>query len=91
MATAEETIQFLEQRSRAYRLCFSTPAGKEVLADLIKFCRANESGWDDDAHKRNVLLGRREVWLRITEHFALEIDDLVTRYRPIMVLKPAED
>lgn len=88
---ATEAELFVEQRKRAYQLCFGTPAGKEVLKDLIKFCRGNESTWDEDQAKRDVLIGRREVWLRITEHFAIELDDLVRRYGPVLVVKPMEN
>lgn len=86
-----EAELFLEQRQRAYQLCFGAPAGKEVLRDLMKFCRAVESTWDPDPAKRDVLIGRREVWLRICEHFSLELDDLVRRYNPVLVVKPMED
>lgn len=82
---------FLEQRQRAYQLCFGSPAGKDVLRDLMTFCRANETTWDADPAKRDALLGRREVWLRITEHFSIELDDLLRRYNPVLVVKPTED
>ena len=81
----------LEQRQRAYKLCFGSPAGKEVIADLMKFCRANESCYHDDARLHALAEGRREVWLRITEHYTLEIDDLLRRYGAIQVLKPSEE
>ena len=81
----------LERRQRAYKLCFGSPAGKEVIADLMKFCRANESCYHDDARLHALAEGRREVWLRITEHYTLEIDDLLRRYGAIQVLKPSEE
>lgn len=83
--------QFLEQRQRAYKICFGTPAGKEVLRDLMKFCRANESLWDPDPVKRDWLNGRREVWLRIVEHFDLGLEDLIRRYNPVLTLQPAKE
>lgn len=91
MSDAEETIAFVEQRRRAYQLCFSSPAGKEVLADLAKFCRANESCMASDQFTRDALFGRREVWLRLTEHHDLDIEDLVRRYAPFLTLQPAKE
>jgi len=88
---AIEARNFLEQRQRAYKLCFGSPAGKEVLADLMKFCRANESTFDDDPRRSDILIGRREVWLRITEHFGIELDDLLGRYKAVLVVKPSEE
>lgn len=88
---AEETVAFLEQRKRAYQLTFSSPAGKEVLKDLAKFCRANESCMALDQFTRDALFGRREVWLRLTEHFELDIEDLARRYAPTMTLQPAKE
>ena len=85
----ESAEALLEQRSRAYQLCFSSPAAKMVLEDLAVFCRANASCYHDDPRLHAALEGRREVWLRITEHFNLTVDDLVKRYRPVMVLRPA--
>jgi hypothetical protein len=83
--------ELLEQRTRAYKLCFGTPAGKEVLKDLMRFCRANESAFDMDVRVHALLEGRREVWLRITEHFALEIEALALRYRAVTIMQPAEN
>lgn len=92
MATdAEETIAFLEQRRRAYQLTFSSPAGKEVLKDLAKFCRANWTCFEIDARMHALFEGRREVWLRLTEHFELDIEDLARRYAPTMTLQPAKE
>jgi hypothetical protein len=48
-----------------------------VLADLAKFCRANRSTFHPDPHVAARLDGRREVWLRITQHLNLSTDDLI--------------
>jgi hypothetical protein len=88
---AESAEALLEQRSRAYRLCFSSPAAKMVLEDLVVFCRANASCYHDDPRLHAALEGRREVWLRITDHFNLSVEDLLKKYRPVMILKPAAD
>jgi hypothetical protein len=47
-----------------------------VLADLAKFCRAHQSTFHPDTHVAARLDGRREVWLRITQHLNLTTDDL---------------
>lgn len=47
-----------------------------VMADLAKFCRANESTMDTDPHIHALLEGRREVWLRITKFLNLTDQEL---------------
>jgi len=42
-----------------------TTSGERVLADLARFCRANESTFHADPRTHALLEGRREVWLRI--------------------------
>jgi hypothetical protein len=51
-----------------------------VLADLAKFCRANESTFHTDHAVSDRLDGRREVWLRISQHLHLSTDDLMRLY-----------
>jgi hypothetical protein len=76
--TLSKLLAFLGQRSAAYRTLFNpnTPWGKAVLADLANFCRASASTWDDNPSKRDVLIGRREVWLRIQDHLRLTPEQL---------------
>ena len=47
-----------------------------VLSDLAKFCRANTSTYQADPRLSDVLIGRREVWLRIQHHLRLSDDQL---------------
>ncbi len=49
--------------------------GEKVLADLARFCRANESTYHSDPRAHALLEGRREVFLRICEF--LKIDQRV--------------
>ncbi len=65
---------------QAYRAAFTHPAGQTVLADLAKFCRANDSCYHNDARLHAVLEGRREVWLRIERHLRLNQEQLFTIY-----------
>lgn len=64
-------------RHRAYKSTFSTPEGKQVLADLRRFCRATLPTADvDNVHTTYLLEGRREVFLRIMSHLQLTEDDI---------------
>lgn len=75
-----KTLDFLRRRKRNYQLCFHQPAGQEVLIDLAKFCRAAESTFHEDARLHAVLEGRREVWLRITNHLNLSPEQLYSLF-----------
>ena len=64
-------------RHRAYKATFDTPEGKQVLADLRRFCRATLPTADVDNPNTTYLLeGRREVFLRIMSHLQLTEDDI---------------
>lgn len=71
-----ETLNFLVNRKRSYQLVFRSPAGREVLRDLAKFCRANQSTFHADARAAAALDGRREVYLRILQHLKLTPEEL---------------
>ena len=88
MNKPSEAKQFLAQRRTAYVKTFDTPFGAEVLADLAKFCRANESTFHPDARVHAVAEGRREVWLRIQQHLNLSDDDLWRAFGgPVVISK----
>ena len=78
-----KTIEFLGGRANSYRLTFSrtSPAARIVLADLAKFCRANETCFHADPRLHAVVEGRREVWLRIQQHLNLTPEELAELYR----------
>lgn len=67
---------FLHGRAQDYRTVFASPVGQRVLADLAKFCRANESTFHADARLHAVAEGRREVWLRIQRNLELTDEQL---------------
>lgn len=73
-------VAFLRRRKTAYQLAFGNPAGQDVMIDLAVFCRANESCFHMDPRKHAVLEGRREVFLRITQHMNLSSEQLYTLY-----------
>lgn len=74
-------LEFLRGRKRAFQLCFGSPAGKDVLIDLAKFCRAAETCAIPGNHDKTLILeGRREVWLRIQQHMRLNHEQLFALY-----------
>lgn len=75
--------ELVQTRKTAYQLTFQKdqPANVEVMIDLARFCRANETcvvKGDRDASL--VLEGRREVWLRIQQHLGLTPEQLFSLY-----------
>lgn len=75
-----KALDFLRGRKRSYQLTFGQPAGQEVLIDLARFCRANETCFDADPRVHAVAEGRREVWLRIQRHLNLSSEDLLALF-----------
>jgi hypothetical protein len=47
-----------------------------VLADLARFCRAGETPYHTDQRMTDILIGRREVWLRIAQHLNMDESEL---------------
>lgn len=74
------TWDFLRRRKIDYQLAFKSPAGQGVLVDLARFCRADENTFHKDPRLSDVLVGRREVWLRIQKHLRLTPDQLYAIY-----------
>lgn len=73
-------ILFLRDRKRSYYLVFRSPAGREVLKDLARFCRADRSTFHEDPRVAAALDGRREVFLRIQQHLNLSPEELFEFY-----------
>lgn len=65
-------------RKRSYQLFASQ--NQAFLKDLANFCRADTTTYDPDPAVRDILLGRREVWLRIQQHLHLTSQQLVALY-----------
>jgi hypothetical protein len=76
----ERTREFLLRRRTAYLRVFDHTNGRYVLADLAKFCRANESTFHTDPRMEGILQGRREVFLRIQHHLKLTPEELWKLY-----------
>jgi hypothetical protein len=63
-------------RKSIYQGTFNTPFGRQALKDLARVCGANESQWNEDPARRDVLIGRREIWLYIQRMLKMSPDDL---------------
>ena len=75
----EKARGFLRTRKSAYLQTFEGHgAGREVLMDLAQFCRADETTFHVNDSMKDVLIGRREVWLRIQQHLNLSHEELFT-------------
>jgi len=70
----------LRGKKTSYMLCFGTPAGKAVLDDLLIFCHAGKTTYDDDPRMQAALEGRREVILRIAQMMNIPSAQLMTLY-----------
>ena len=90
-AFVRKAFAFLHARKLAYQLAFGSPAGQAVLSDLAKFCRATQTCYHEDARVHAVLEGRREVWLRITQHLNLTDAKLYALYDGRNVLTKEDD
>lgn len=81
MTTIREKLRhFFGRRQHAYRATFNGGLAHLVLEDLAKFCRANETTFHPDSRQHALLDGRREVWLRISQHLQLSEEELWSLY-----------
>lgn len=76
MNLRELAKRYLSLRRTAYVRTFRTPVAAPVLADLARFCRAATSTGHPDPYMAARLDGRREAWLRISQHINLSDDEL---------------
>ena len=76
--TAENIKQYFQRRAIAYCRVFEkqSPFVHDVLMDLAKFCKANESAFNKDPIAMAYMQGRRDVFLRIQENLQLTADEL---------------
>jgi len=78
MSLLDDAKRLLANRSLAYRRIFRGHGADTdlVLSDLAKFCRASETTYHLDQRMSDVLIGRREVFLRIAHHLELTEHEL---------------
>jgi hypothetical protein len=82
MSLKDDGKALLRNRALAYQRVFlghGTDTDK-VLSDLATFCRASASTYHLDQRLSDVLIGRREVFLRISHFLKLTDDDLWSLY-----------
>lgn len=69
---------------RSYRLCFGSPAGREVLSDLMQFCRFRIPLAPPNAiiDPNSVFMaeGARQVFLRIITIMSLSHEQIIALY-----------
>lgn len=82
MNIVQAAREYISRRRTAYVKTFDGPFGDEVLADLAKFCRANETAFHTDPRVHAALEGRREVFLRIARHLQLTDEQLWALHSP---------
>ena len=82
-----DLIGFASSRKADYQLCFKSPAGQRVLGNLAPFCCASDptlvtapNHGPVDIHRTMILIGRRDVWLRIQNHLNLTPEQLYALY-----------
>lgn len=76
-AQITERKGFVARRMQAYADVFADKEStKLILADLKKFCRAEDSTFSMNARESALLEGRREVYLRIQDHLKLGHEEL---------------
>lgn len=73
-----EAKKIFRCRSMAYQRVFDRENvfTKDVLKDLAKFCRANDSTFNKDPRIQANLDGRREVFLRIQNYLNLSQEEI---------------
>lgn len=63
---------------RAYKVCFGSPAGQMVLADLSSYCKMAETTYViGDPHTSVLFEGRRQVFLQIAKFVKLTEDEIL--------------
>lgn len=80
MTIRETMYALLMKRRHSYQATFRAPTAQLVLADLARFCRANQTTFHTDERAHVLLEGRREVWLRIAQHLHMDPDELWKLY-----------
>jgi hypothetical protein len=79
-AQVADLLHETNELKTAYQIAFGNGnASTAVLADLGRFCRADEPCWSEDQRHHARLEGRREVWLRIEAQLKLPSEELLQR------------
>jgi hypothetical protein len=78
----QAALDIIRRRKQAYTQTFSDEDrfNREVMADLARFCRANETTFHENQRMSDVLIGRREVFLRIAHHMGMSESELYDKF-----------
>lgn len=78
----QAALDLIRQRKQGYSNTFKDDDrfARIVLADLARFCRANETTFNADPRVDALLQGRREVFLRIAQHLDMTEGELYDRF-----------
>lgn len=76
VADIEAAANLVMTRQAAYKRTFGGASAIHVLEDMAAFCHFQESGYHPDKRMTDVLIGRREVFLRIVQNLELSPDDM---------------
>lgn len=81
LALKARSILFKRQQDYLFTFSPENVHAQEVLKDLAKFCRSQETTFNSDPRIHAALEGRREVWLRIAKHLNLDQEKLWDLYK----------
>ena len=76
----DNTMIFLRDRSTAYKLAITSPAGQMMYGDLLKFSRYAQGPADPDQFQTWRLIGRQDMIRRIQQHVNLTDTQLFALY-----------
>ena len=76
----DNTMLFLRDRSTAYKLAITSPAGQAMYSDLLKFSRYVQGPADLDNNQTWRLIGRQDMIRRIQQHVNLTDTQLFALY-----------
>lgn len=69
-----------KERQRVYNLVFDNEMGKQVLAELRRFCCATRTTFSNCPYETARNEGRREVFLQIINAMKIDFEDNVYNY-----------
>lgn len=74
-----------------YHAVFTSPQGKELLADLIPYCHGRRTTFDADPRVHAFKEGQRDVLMRIVELTNLSIEEIYQLRGMGRVRTPGDD
>lgn len=86
----DNTMIFLRDRSTAYKLAITSPAGQMMYGDLLKFSRYAQGPADPDQFQTWRLIGRQDMIRRIQQHVNLSDAQLFSLYNGSGFQPPTE-